>query len=508
MIPIPSAEMLRAADAHTMASEPIASIDLMERAASRCTTWLIERRSILFSSSADPRALILAGPGNNGGDGLAIARQLAMAGWAVRVLPCCFGAAPSADRAANLHRLAGTGVELMQEPDPQQPPGPLPGEVVVDALFGIGLSRPLGGVWKHMVKAVNGWSAVVVSIDLPSGLFATDNSDNDPDAIIRAHHVLTFQCPKLAMLLPESASCVPAWTTLDIGLDQGFLKALNTRYILQEVEDLVGLLPPRPRQAHKGTFGHALLVVGGKGRFGAGVMAARACTRSGAGLVTVALPEEGAPIIHTTVPEAMVYAKSGSWVPKELAPYRAIGVGPGMGLEVEQANALKSLIQNTTVPLVIDADAITILANNPTWCAFLPPGSIITPHPGEFDRLAGVSKSGYERLQRAIEWSLKCGVIVVLKGAYTAVIEVDGSVCFNQFGNSGMAKGGSGDVLTGLLTGLLAQGLSPVGAAKLAVHLHAKAGDAAASSIGMEAMTPGDLVDKLPAAFSGLRSFQ
>lgn len=499
MIPVLNADQVRKADAHTIAHEPIASIDLMERAARRC----VDRLHELYAPSGR-RYLVLVGCGNNGGDGLAIARLLAEAGASVRVFLCRYRPDLSPDAETNRQRLAKAGVPLVDPAPGSIPDTPLENEVVIDALLGTGLDRPLDGWLKHIVAEVNRWPNEVIAIDMPSGLFAEDNAGNDPQAIVQADLVLTFEVPKLALLLPENGPYVGSWQLLSIGLDRGFLHGLGSKQLFVEASDAHALMPARARTAHKGTFGHALLVAGSSGKAGAAILAAKACARSGAGLITVCVPSDLQTTIHVSLPEAMTIRDV--FDQRTSTAYSAIGIGPGMGRGTDETRLLKRLIQEADVPLVLDADALYLLSENRTWLAFLPKRTVLTPHPKEFDRLTGPTATGFERLARARDFAVRFGVVIVLKGAHTAICAPDGTVYFNPTGNVGMAKGGSGDALTGVITGLLAQGLEPVTAAVLGVYAHGLAGDLAAKELGIDGLLPSDLIGHLPLIWSRIRA--
>ena len=500
MIPVLNADQVRRIDAYSIAHEPIASIDLMERAARACTDWLLRH--------VPPRGrafLVLAGCGNNGGDGLAVARMLLAAGARVRVVHCRHREYLSHDARINLERLRTLPVSILDAEDGSILDDPPEDEVVIDALLGIGLDRPVNGWLKQVIMQVRAWPNQVISIDLPSGLFADDNTTNDPQAIVRADHVLTFEVPKPALLLPENGRFIGQWHLLPIDLDRTYMDDLGSKDFLVEASDALELMPERPRAAHKGTFGHALLVAGNPGKAGAAVLAARACARSGAGLITVATCPDLQQVIHASLPEAMVvsdpFEKS-----VDMARFTAIGIGPGMGTSDDAARLLKRLLQDATAPLVLDADALNILAENRTWLAFLPKHTILTPHPKEFDRLTEKSASSAERSAKARAFAVRFGVTLVLKGAYTATCAPDGLVYFNPTGNAGMAKGGSGDALTGVIAALLAQGLTPLSAAVLGVYAHGLAGDLAAEDLGRDGMLPSDLIDRLPLAWRKIRA--
>jgi ADP-dependent NAD(P)H-hydrate dehydratase / NAD(P)H-hydrate epimerase len=498
-----SASQVREADAYTMQHEPVSSIDLMERAALRCAHWITEH----FPSSQP--VYIYCGTGNNGGDGLAIARLLAAKQYSVHAFILVYSDKRSADFTINEERLKKTkGAEIHYIEDPSQVVMPPRAACVVDAILGSGLSKPVEGFLASVIDKLNSSGAYIVSIDLPSGLFADDNTGNPKDNIIRASHTLTFQTPKLTFMLPAYAPFVGDFTVLDIGLDMDFINSASSKDHFITMDDAWSLLSVRRKFSHKGDYGHALLVCGSFGKMGAAVLAGKACLRSGAGLVTMQVPECGYHIVQTCVPEAMAIVDKGEHFLTELprwSSFNAAGVGPGIAREEQTQSMLKLLVQEVRLPLVFDADALNILGENKTWISFLPGGSILTPHPKEFERMAGSWSSDEERCRLHRSFAVKHNVYVVLKGAHTAVACPDGSMYFNSTGNPGMATGGSGDVLTGLITGLLAQGYPPRDASILGVYVHGLAGDLAAAALSEEGMTAGDIIDHLPAAWKHLR---
>jgi NAD(P)H-hydrate epimerase len=345
----------------------------------------------------------------------------------------------------------------------------------------------------------------VIAIDLPTGLFAEDNSNNDAEAIIRADRVLTIGAAKLALLLPENGPFARSWEVIDIGYAKRTIAETGIRLWLTELEDVLRDLPERTRFTHKGKHGHAFLIAGGAGKPGAALLAARGCLRSGVGKLTLSAGTSEDRLVPLTLPECMVMENGWEGLLSDRSLYDAVGIGPGIGTNDVAERMLKRVLQTVRTPMVLDADALNLLAENKTWLAFLPNGSILTPHPGEFDRLAGASDSGYERLMKAIAFAQRFHVVLVLKGANTAVCSPNGQVHFNPTGNPGMAKGGSGDVLTGILTALLAQRLQPFQAARLGVFLHGLAGDLTAMELGQDGMLPSDLVEHLPQAWRTLR---
>ncbi|WP_400192487.1 NAD(P)H-hydrate dehydratase [Hymenobacter sp. B81] len=482
----------RQADAATVAAQGISSLDLMERAATVFTDWLTAR----LSPAQAGEILVLCGPGNNGGDGLAVARLLHLRGYDVRV-----GLLPaerySPEAAANRRQLPS---DLpVAEWQPGQLPAIAPGTVVIDALFGTGLNRPLEGAAATVVRHLNAARARVISIDMPSGLFA-DAPQPPGSAVVQARHTVTFEHPKLALLLPGSAAYVGRWHALPIGLDADFLAGAETDMHLVDAGLLAGRLPARPTFAHKGSFGHALLLAGSRGKMGAAVLAARACLRGGAGLLTVAAPSGGLDVLQTAVPEAMCRPDEGkSYLTSlpALQPYAAAGIGPGIGQHDDTRAVLEELLclaPAAQVPLVLDADALNLLGANRGLLDLLPPESMLTPHPREFERLTEPARDDYHRLALLRDFARRYHCYVLLKGAYSCLAAPDGQLYFNTTGNPGMATGGSGDVLTGLLLALRAdRRLSPLDAALLGIYAHGRAGDLAAAEQGQAGLIAGDL---------------
>jgi len=499
-----SVDKIREADLFTIQNEPIAGIDLMERAANACFYWLIT------NIPEHKKIKIICGTGNNGGDGMAVARLLALKGYSAEVF--IFGNPEnlSPDCRINYERLSGmpsVGCRIMTEQDSLPDFHPTE-DIVIDALFGSGLSRPVTGFLADVIRHVNNQHSITISIDVPSGLFCDETvaTSTDP-AIIHADHTLTFSPPKLAFFFPENDRFVGNWHLLDIGIMQDFIDHTESHYHYITHSDCKKILKKRNKFSHKGTFGHAYLVCGSKGKMGAAVLAAEACLRSGPGLVTVHIPQSGNAILQTAVPEAMLSLDANedifSGIP-DLSAYSSVAIGPGIGQADATQRTLKLLIQNVTSPLILDADAINILGENKTWIPFIPKGSIFTPHPKEFERLAGKTSNDFERNKLQKEFSTKHSVYVVLKGAHTAITTPEGKCYFNTTGNPGMATGGSGDVLTGILAGLKAQRYSSLETCLLGVYLHGLAGDIAAKELGQEALIAGDIIKYLANSFLSL----
>ena len=493
-----SSEQVRKADAYTIQNEPIPSTDLMERAAIACVEWLNNFRDLHEKS-----ILILCGPGNNGGDGIAMARLLHKQGKKVIAFVPGENEKISDDLAVNLKRATDCGVYVRSN-ETFTDNFLTENYLLIDALFGSGLSKPLVGKYKQMVERINTSPCITVSIDIPSGLFSDKAVDPKTDTVVKADHTLSFQFPKLSFLFPENELFAGNWQVLPIGIHTDFIQHEPCRHYLIEHEDVKGLLKPRARFSHKGTYGHALLIGGSKGKMGAVVLMGKACQRSGAGLVTAHIPGFGYTILQTAVPENMVSVdvdeNECTRLPL-LDNYAAVACGPGLDSSQRSAAMLKLLIQEISVPLLLDADALNILSENPTWLAFLPKGAILTPHPGEFARLAGKTNNSFERLETLKSFAIRYQVNIVLKGSFTVTCTPLGNCYFNPTGNPGMATGGSGDVLTGLITGLLAQGYNPTEACLTGVYLHGRAGDIAVEKNGYESLIAGDIIRNFGKAF-------
>ena len=487
-----NAEQIRALDAHTIKSEPISSFELMERASHAFVKWFTNCFDISHSIS------VFCGKGNNGGDGLAIARILGSKGYHIRVFVIEYTNKMSDDFARNLE-LIENHLQVQSIYESHAMPEFNAKQIIIDALLGSGLSRPVTGLLEEVIETINEAPATVVSVDIASGLYV-DKPNGKSDAIITPDYTVTFQLPKLAFMMPQNAAFTGDWRVVDIGLDTKFIEQTDTPYYFTDKSAGEALIKKRKKFSHKGTFGHALILAGSYGKIGAAVLSARACLRSGAGLLTVHLPECGYEIMQVSLPEAMVsvdvHHKNITVLP-ELDSYSAIGIGPGIGQEPLTVRTLDELVDNIKVPLILDADALNILSKHPDLLDKLPSQTILSPHPKEFQRLIGNSANEFERLELARHFARKYNVIICLKGAYTAVILANGDIHFNSTGNAGMATGGSGDVLTGILTALLAQSYTPENAAILGVFQHGLAGDRAADKKTKTAMIASDIIENL-----------
>ncbi|WP_420147061.1 NAD(P)H-hydrate dehydratase [Spirosoma sp.] len=491
-------DQIRALDDATIRHEPIAPINLMERAALAFVDWFIDR----FPDTTTTK--IFCGLGNNGGDGMAIARLLLERDYPVEVNVVRYAPRESDDCMHNHRRLKLVTENIRYIEFSRDIPTIRHNEVIIDAILGTGLSRPTEGIVKEVILAINRTQATVVSVDIASGLY-TDQANSPTDVIIEPDYTVTFQLPKLAFMLPKNGRYVGEWHTVDIRLYKRSIDLAPTPYYYTQPQEARLLLHKRERYSNKGTFGHALLLVGSHGKMGAAVLAARACLRSGVGLLTVQVPRCGYSILQMAVPEAMclpdghqnVLTGSSEIEGPSPSDYSTVGIGPGIGKAPETLSMLKALLPKLKKPIVIDADALNLLSENRELLNQLPKNSILTPHPKEFERLTKKWDDDYQKLDILREFSKKYNVVVVLKGAYSAVATPSGDVHFNSTGNPGLSTGGTGDVLTGVLTALLAQGYDPVEAAVLGVFAHGLAGDKVAEQRGQIGMIASDVIDAL-----------
>jgi ADP-dependent NAD(P)H-hydrate dehydratase / NAD(P)H-hydrate epimerase len=489
-------EQTRAWDAYTIENEPISSHDLMERAALAFANWFTNIYDI------EKPVFIFCGTGNNGGDGLAVARLLHQRFYTVKVYICRISKNETPDFQKNLELLPHRAEVLRDYICEKDPLPALPANtLIIDALLGSGLSRPIEGYWADFLRFLNNSDKHLISIDTPSGLFTDAVTEG---VAIKADHVVSFETPKLAFLMPENQWFVQNFTYIPIGLHADFLKTMKAHNVYITTDFVTNLLKKRSKYDHKGTFGHALIVAGSFGMAGAAVLAAKACMRSGVGLLTVHTPQSNRIILQTILPEAMVRADADEYVLSQNTDtdnYDAVGIGCGIGKAGRTAAALKNYLMTTRKPLVIDADALNLIADNTEMWNFMPQGSILTPHPKEFERLFGKTDNDFDRLDRLRERAKTLKINILLKGAHTVVADTEGVCYFNSTGNAGMATAGSGDVLTGIITGLLAQGYAASKAAIVGVYIHGLAGDLAAEKLGQQAMLAGDIVENIGGAW-------
>jgi ADP-dependent NAD(P)H-hydrate dehydratase / NAD(P)H-hydrate epimerase len=493
-----SAAQIKQWDVYTVANETIVPIDLMERAAAKCFEWLLQQ------NYAGRHFHIFCGKGNNGGDGLAIARMLIEKKYAVTVYILEFGNLGTADFQTNLARLHECSTDIHFIQTKEFFPAIKNDAIIIDALFGTGLNKPLEGISAALVNHLNQSAADIIAVDLPSGLFVDMSSKGN--TVIKASHTLSFQNYKLAFLLPENEDFCSAIHILNIGLHKKFETEEDVTFELTDKKSIKTIYKPRKKFTHKGIFGYAALLCGSTGMMGAALLCARACLRSGAGKLTCYIPKCGYTILQTTVPEAMciVAGEEHLLSAPEIEKFNAVGIGPGIGLQNTHASLLKEIFRKNKQPMLIDADALNCIAQNKELVSLIPSFSILTPHPKEFERLFGKTENDFERLQLTLQKSAAHNIYIVLKGHYTFIATPQGKGFFNSTGNAGMAKGGSGDVLSGIITGLLAQGYTPLQSCVMGVYLHGLAGDIAAAKFSQQAMLASDIVECLGEAFKVL----
>ncbi|MBR4327093.1 MAG: NAD(P)H-hydrate dehydratase [Bacteroidales bacterium] len=472
-----TAKQMHSLDAAIIDREGITTQQLIERAAQNLSVRIMQR-----FPDTKRRFMIFCGGGNNGGDGLAISRIMYAKGYDVE----CF------------ELKSGFEIPLFKASD-----------IIIDAIFGSGLNRPIEGFAAEVVKAINNSGCYVISIDIPSGLKDDAIASDADGAVVKADLTLTIESPFLSLLMPENYDYVGEFEIVPLAVDDSEMAYFDTDYHYVTLSDAKKMYRPRGKFAHKGTFGHTLIMAGAEGKAGAAVMCAKACHRAGSGLVTEWAPSPVANIMQVSSPETMVETmlkNRGAAESLSLDKFSAIGIGPGIGTEDFVVDKIVDLLgasqQTRIVPIVLDADALNITARHPAVYNYLPPSqTIFTPHPKEFERLFGKTNNSIERLALLSQKAKEHNIIIVLKGAHTAIADPDGNIYFNSTGNPGMATAGSGDVLTGVISALLSQKYPPLHAAILGVFAHGLAGDIAAQKIGMQGVIASDIIDALPLAF-------
>lgn len=487
-----SSDQIKEHDTLTRERYGLSTEQLMEQAAVALTHQLVEHVPI------DTPVWIFCGSGNNGGDGLAISRLLLQRGYSVfpwLVKPYQLSPATEANLIRLQHMLPVPEIHFLKEM-PEIPSG----IVIIDAIFGSGLNRPVEGLHQDIIRKINQSRSTVISIDMPSGLYADTASDSK--YIIQATRTLTIEYLKKSMMMACNAAYVGDVTVVPIGLVPLSSTDLSSSEIVITPKLIQSIRHPRSRFGHKGTFGKAYIMCGSQAYAGAALLTTRACMRSGVGYTFAQVPAYVAPILTSAVPEVIVLSDNANSEWSTIGDFsgsHAVAFGPGVGVTDNTQRCLKQLLDAIEIPLVLDASALEILSLHPDWWPLLDPGTILTPHPKEMDRLLGEpARDDWDRLSKTIDWAVQHKVIVVLKGAYTCVVDyTTRNVYFNTGGNSGMGTAGSGDVLTGVIVGLLAQGYTPLQAAMMGVYEHARAGDAAAAARSEASMIAGDIIDHL-----------
>jgi len=483
-----SGSQYRAWDAYSMSKQGIRSIELMERAAGAVFAWLQK------NYDGYPCFYIFCGKGNNGGDGLALARMLLVAGKNIQVFVLETGSQGSPDFIENLRKLHNLNAAIVFCQNPQSFPNIPPDCILVDALFGTGLNKPPEGLALQLVNHLQQHQGIKIAIDMPSGLF-TDRPSN-PNHVLPATHTLSFQGYKLSQLINENGPLLGEVLLLDIGLSANFEKDTEAAYETIDDDLIKMIIKPRNPYGHKGSFGNAAIIAGKQGMMGAAILASRGCLASGVGKTTLMAPESQLFIPQIAVPE-VICEPSGKNIfenKPELQRFRAIGIGPGIGTADITRDALLKTLLEIKQPVLLDADALNCLQPSYFQTTSIQHG-IITPHPGEFDRLFGTSENGFTRFEKALHKSAETGWYIVLKGHHTCIFTPKGKVFINTNGNDGMAKGGSGDLLTGFITGLMAQGYPLPEAAIIGVYLHGLSGNMAAEKFSRHSMQPSQMAE-------------
>lgn len=494
-----SVKQIKNWDLYTIHHEPITSTELMERAAGACFDWIVENFDDEYHFK------IFCGKGNNGGDGLAIARLLKTIKYKVSVFIPFSDAAGSEDFEENLKKLKKTSVKITILKDEQSFPEVSKEDVIIDALFGTGLNKPAAGIYGSLINFINSTGAKIISIDVPSGLYIdkSSTSERDVQLIIKADYTLTFQNQKLAFLLSENEPFIGQVNLLDIGLSEEYEEKEESQLEYIDEEIISKIYRPRKNFSNKGNYGYASLLCGSYGMMGAAVLSSTACLRSGVGKLMCVTCEAGYQVIQTSVPEAMCKVSGEKHITNFTGfdSFDTIGIGPGIGKYDSHKKLLQNIFTNFKKPIVLDADALNVLSDNKNLYSLIPANSIITPHPKEFERLFGKSESDFNRIDLALSKAKELTIFIVLKGHYTFIATPGGKGFFNSTGNAGMATAGAGDVLTGIITGLLAQNYSSLNSCILGVYLHGLAGDIAAGKISQEALIAGDITNHLGEAF-------
>ncbi|MFC4219067.1 NAD(P)H-hydrate dehydratase [Flagellimonas marina] len=497
-----SAQQIYNADKFTIEKQQITSDVLMEQAATKLFEWIHAR---LRGTQVNIK--LFCGIGNNGGDGIALARLLHEHGYSIQVHVVNYSEKRSKDFLLNLERIKENKIWPDFINEDSDLPEISPNDIVVDAIFGIGLNRTPDKWVGRLIQHINASQAFVLAVDIPSGL-PMDRSPWNTYYVIEASYVLSFQVPKLVFFLPETGVYVNQWELLDIGLDAEILEKTDAAYELVGRQEILPLYRPRLKFSHKGTYGHSMIIGGSYGKIGAVQLASNACLTTGSGLVTAFVPKCGYQSLQTSVPEVMVLTDEDERnISKITLPFvpDVIGIGMGIGTEEKTAKAFGNLLKEMKAPMVIDADALNILAKNPKMLKDIPEKSILTPHPKELERLIGAWEDDFDKLEKAKTFAKEHEVILVIKGAHTIIL-YNGKGYVNTTGNPGMATAGSGDVLTGIITGLVAQGYEPLYATIFGVYLHGLAGDIFASQQGYEAVKASEISTMIGRGFMDILS--
>lgn len=498
MLNLLTAEQTRQADQFTISSEPVASIELMERAALAFVATFSERYPL-----KETPVSVYCGTGNNGGDGLAIARILLQQGYqklSVKIVR--FSERQSEDFSKNYDRIRTLSIPVIEISRSDALPVE-DAEIIIDALLGTGLNKPLENAWKDLVLWLNGLRRIVISVDIPTG-FRSEGPMGENEVALRSDLTITFQRPKITFLLPESGDYTGEFVVVDIGLNEEFIQRADSPFRLLEAADIRSVLRKRKPFSHKGTYGHALLIAGSAETMGAALLCAEASVHAGAGLTSACIPPEGLTALNTRAPEVLaVLRKSGGLADDfNWQKYDTLGVGPGLGTSNAAKAILEESLSRFDKPSVFDADALNLISRNYELISFVPEGSVLTPHMKEFDRLFGEHANWWDRLKTGMDRAKLLNCVIVLKNRYTILFNPDGTCLFNPGGTPAMATGGTGDVLTGIVTAFLAQGYTGPEAAMIAVYVHALAGETLAENAAI--VPASQLIGEIPKVIARL----
>ncbi|NJB70418.1 hydroxyethylthiazole kinase-like uncharacterized protein yjeF [Saonia flava] len=495
-----SASQIYEADKYTVEKQGISSDELMERAAVQIFNWMHLRMQ-----GAPVKIHLFCGIGNNGGDGIALARHLQEHGYNFEVFVVNYSDKRSKDFLLNLERLKDRKVWPTFLNSDSEFPEIGKDDIIVDAIFGIGLNRTPDTWVVNLMQYLNNTGTFILSVDIPSGLYVNTIPEN-PEGVVEADYVLSFQAPKLVFFLPQTGNYVKQWEILDIGLDAEYLTNTKTDYEFIGKNEVLPIYIPREKFSHKGTYGHSLIIGGSYGKVGAVILASKSCLYSGSGLVTAYVPKCGCLPLQTSLPEAMVLTDENedilSGISYDMVP-TVVGIGMGMEKKEATSKAFSDFLNKYKGNLVVDADALNLLSENKKLLKKLPARSILTPHPKELERLIGPWKDDFEKLEKTKKFSEQYDCVLVIKGAHTIVV-YDGVGYVNSTGNPGMATAGSGDVLAGMITGLVAQGYEPLQASVFGVYLHGKAADIAIEKCGYQSLVATKIVEHFGEAFMSL----
>lgn len=489
-----TAQQIREVDAKTISYNQISSLQLMKQASKAFFDWFTSKYSDKSLSIA-----VFSGIGNNGGDGLVVARMLHKSGYKVKIFLVEYSQSYSEDCAHNLRRAKAENISIHKIVIAEDIPQQIDNDIVIDAIFGTGLNREIEGIGKSVIEKINSCNHKVVSIDIPSGV----SLDKPTTFAIQADETVTLQIPKLALYLPDNHQYVGNLHIVDIGLSNKAIEESESDCFLLTQSDIKPILKPLSKYAHKGVFGHALIVGGSIGKIGSVCLASKAALRSGCGLITAYVPRCGVFPLQSNLPEAMVIADSGENFLSDInfdIAVDAVGIGVGMGKMPETQETFHRFLSQNDKPLVIDADGLNILSENKDWFKLLPSKTILTPHPKELSRLIGEWSEDYDKINKVIAFAKKYDVIVVVKGTNSLIVDSE-NVFVNSTGTPALATAGSGDVLTGIITSLLAQGYEPLQAAKLGVFLHGLTGNITANKTHTRSFIASDIIKNIGKAY-------